>query len=684
MTMCTTLLIALLSTTAQLPGADAYLTGANAERDRNWKTAQSAYASVAQVEGPLTPYALARQAVCLAKAGNVDGGEAMLRQVLKAYPDGPWVKMIQSDLADLLKNQRRNIEAAPLYAEVLDMTPQPTWFDTHKWRAAENMTASPMLSEAGYTLFEEIMDTGRWRSTRRDAAYRLTQSNVAEHVLPALHVLLDSGVPERVEEVMPRLLTPGVMNNPLLRAQWQVAQGRLLLLKGAVEQGRLLLGAVASLYPDTPAGHQAIEYLVRSHVAQNDDAIANSYLLYLLKIDPDSPSAGNALFWWGELLAANGGEADAVSKFASLAELQPEHPKADTALELAAAIQRKRGQNRAALLLYEWLAARYPDSSYRPESLYWTGRLWEAAGDRRRAGLAYQRAANGPLGIFYVHRAVEKLHDMRLAPEKTGATLSILGVNSGYVRPRGSATPDVEPFPAEWSAQPWFQRLYFFCNHGLEEGEWEAQYLLRELEKDPRPALKLRVAADAGVAESAMQIAARSEWLEHASDEHDVERIHFPRAYWPYAVEMGKAAGLDPYLVLALAKQESMFRARSTSSAGARGVMQLMPPTAKWMNDVESAITNEDVADLEDPRSSIKLGAYYLRRMLSRSDGNLIFALCSYNAGPGNLDKWRARYSTADLDAFIENIPFDETKHYVKKVLGNYAAYRSLYPAAAQ
>lgn len=683
MTMCATLLIALLSTTAQLPGADAYLSGAHAERSRNWNSAQSAYATAAQVEGPLTAYALARQAVCLGKSGNAEGGEAMLRQVLNAYPDGPWVKMIQSDLADLLKGQRRNLEAAPLYAEMLDMTPQPTWFETRKWRAAENMTATSMLSEAGYTLFEEIMETGRWRSTRRDAAYRLTQSNTAEHVLPALHVLLDSGVPERVEEVLPKLLTPGVLNNPRLRAQWQVAQGRLLLLNGAVEQGQLLLGAVASLYPDSPAGHQAIEYLVRSHVAQNEDAIATSYLLYLIKVAPDSPFAGNALFWWGELLAANGAEADAVSKFASLAELQPEHPMADTALERAAAIQRKSGQNRAALLLYEWLASRYPGSSYRPEGLYWTGRLWEAAGDRRRAGLAYQRAANGPMGTFYVHRAVEKLHDMRLAPEKTGATLSILGTNAGYVRPRGAAMPSEEPFPAEWSSQPWFQRLYFFGAHGLEEGEWEAQYVLRELQKDPQPALKLRVVADAGVAESAMQIAARSEWLKGASVEDDFQRIHFPRAYWPYAVEMGRATGLDPYLVLAVAKQESMFRARSTSSAGARGVMQLMPPTAKWMNEVESAITNEDVADLENPRSSIKLGAYYLRRMLSRSDGNLIFALCSYNAGPGNLDKWRARYSAADLDAFIENIPFDETKHYVKKVLGNYAAYRSLYPAAA-
>ena len=68
--------------------------------------------------------------------------------------------------------------------------------------------------------------------------------------------------------------------------------------------------------------------------------------------------------------------------------------------------------------------------------------------------------------------------------------------------------------------------------------------------------------------------------------------------------------------------------------------------------------------------------------VVERSDGNLVYALASYNAGPGNCDKWRTRLPKADLEVFVEAIPFSETRNYVKLVLGNYAAYHSLYPPA--
>lgn len=69
-----------------------------------------------------------------------------------------------------------------------------------------------------------------------------------------------------------------------------------------------------------------------------------------------------------------------------------------------------------------------------------------------------------------------------------------------------------------------------------------------------------------------------------------------------------------------------------------------------------------------------------MHRMLSRSGNNKVFALASYNAGPGNCDKWRARFPGYSTEQFIDAIPFSETHDYVKKVLANYAAYHSLYP----
>jgi soluble lytic murein transglycosylase len=157
-------------------------------------------------------------------------------------------------------------------------------------------------------------------------------------------------------------------------------------------------------------------------------------------------------------------------------------------------------------------------------------------------------------------------------------------------------------------------------------------------------------------------------------------RVSYPRGYWPEVLKIGKEAGVDPYLVLAVARQESMFRPAIKSYAGATGVMQLMPGTAKHLAQKNPHITPEHAADLESPANSLRLGAYYLRSMLDRSKGNLVFALASYNAGPGNCDKWRAKFGSVDMETFIDSIPFFETREYVKIVLGNYAAYYSLYP----
>ena len=111
--------------------------------------------------------------------------------------------------------------------------------------------------------------------------------------------------------------------------------------------------------------------------------------------------------------------------------------------------------------------------------------------------------------------------------------------------------------------------------------------------------------------------------------------------------------------------------------------MQVMPSTARWLADVDPSIERRHAEHIETPGNALRLGAVYLRRMLDRTDGNVALALAAYNAGPGNLNKWRKRYDESDLDEFIERIPFNETRDYVKRVLGNYSAYLTLYPDAA-
>jgi predicted Zn-dependent protease len=150
-----------------------------------------------------------------------------------------------------------------------------------------------------------------------------------------------------------------------------------------------------------------------------------------------------------------------------------------------------------------------------------------------------------------------------------------------------------------------------------------------------------------------------------------------------YAAIIADEAGIrnkvDPLLVQALMKQESTFQADIVSKVGAIGLMQLMPYTAK---DVARNLNmlRPSANDLTKPNINIRLGVKYLEEVLQSFDYNMVFAIASYNAGPHRIRQWAKKYNfTNDPDMFVENIPYKETRNYVKKVLQNYWTYQELY-----
>jgi soluble lytic murein transglycosylase len=138
---------------------------------------------------------------------------------------------------------------------------------------------------------------------------------------------------------------------------------------------------------------------------------------------------------------------------------------------------------------------------------------------------------------------------------------------------------------------------------------------------------------------------------------------------------------LNPMLVTALIRQESRFEPQIQSSVGAAGLMQVMPETAEFIASKIQAKTY----NLKDPEDSIKLGTWYLDHTHDEYDGNSMLAVASYNAGPGAVSEWLTSSKTRDPDEFVEAIPYDETKGYVKSVFANYWNYLRLYnPEIAQ
>jgi soluble lytic murein transglycosylase len=133
------------------------------------------------------------------------------------------------------------------------------------------------------------------------------------------------------------------------------------------------------------------------------------------------------------------------------------------------------------------------------------------------------------------------------------------------------------------------------------------------------------------------------------------------------------ANNLDPLIIISLIRQESAFNPLATSRVGAKGLMQLMPATAKRFN------RKVKVKHLGNPEINVALGAKYLKLLLTRFDGNLIYALASYNAGENRIDRWKKEiFRNDDPLATIEAIPFEETRNYVKLIYRNRFFYSLL------
>ncbi len=156
-----------------------------------------------------------------------------------------------------------------------------------------------------------------------------------------------------------------------------------------------------------------------------------------------------------------------------------------------------------------------------------------------------------------------------------------------------------------------------------------------------------------------------------ASD-HSLDFALYPIPHW----QPKNGFKIDPSLLFALARQESGFRATAVSPDGAMGLMQLMPKTASMMQKISGA--HKDNAS--DPSSNLALGQGYVLHLLDNAlvDGNLIYMLTAYNAGPGKLQEWKREFSQADPLLFIESIPYGETRAYIMQVMTNYWMYSEL------
>jgi soluble lytic murein transglycosylase len=419
----------------------------------------------------------------------------------------------------------------------------------------------------------------------------------------------------------------------------------------------------------------------------------------LLKIPPGSPHEAEAAFLLARLAARRARKAapyaDVVSRF-------PGTPWAEESLVALANDQQKDARDEAALPWYRRLLEEFPDGRY-VERATWrvgiadfrAGRFEEAARLMERVARQRPQASTTPVFLYWTGRAREargRTSEARALFEETARRFkrSYHGVLAQRALERLPAVPTALP-PAILAAGP----------PGLDVGEPALSRIrqlllierwaeaIEELRALPRSTTQQATIAWAewkrGRLRSALAAMRRAypEWVGEAGDRLPEEawRILYPLEHADALRQKALEEELDPALVAALVLQESSFDADAVSAAGARGLMQVMPPTGRTLARQLGVRYRRSM--LHDPETSLDFGTHYLRSLIERFGGQVERALAAYNAGPHRVDAWTAERPDLSAEEFVEAIPFTETRYYVMNVLAAREQYRQLYALGA-
>jgi len=660
---------------AGLPGEATYLQGCDLYRAGSFPQAIRAFEVAGGADPALAPWAAVRMGMCLAGQRKTEEAKAVFMQVADG-PRGPWQAMARGHLSKLFAEGEDDAGIVTQLADFAAIEPLPWWIDDYVWQYSESALRQPGDQRTGFAFFREKAENTWYIKPRLDASKFLLRSSAPADQSTALLGLLRSSAYRDIQDTLPKL-----------SISLSDEDNRTILVAGLANQltdsdsaNDASAIAVLKRHASNPAARFVLAYASRMVASRKDFATAEALCSALIELDPESRDAGETIWWLGGALERAGRIQDAERVYEWLPSRCKNHFRADDALNQLGELYLAQGNPKKGMEYLLRLGREYPDSRFRPGAYYTCAMHPLIQADPDLKQLYLKSAADDGIGYYWAHRALVRLHDMTKPTEAPAVNLRVDGANPVLLPAEGYLEP-LPPIPSMISDSEEYQRLAFFARHGLEESEWEVLPLLQSLKDVEFKEPYYRAFAEAGLAHTALQFAVHEGWGIDEKGKRSIARLRleYPLAYWPEVQELAKAVELDPYLILAVAKQESTFRPNLTSHAGASGVMQLMPSTAKWLADVDPNIEKSHVANLESPVNSLRLGAFYLQRMFERSNGNLVDTLASYNGGPGNRDKWRKRFPNYDLDDFIEAIPFEETKTYVQKVLGNYAAYRSLY-----
>ncbi|HKV38037.1 MAG TPA: transglycosylase SLT domain-containing protein, partial [Blastocatellia bacterium] len=446
----------------------------------------------------------------------------------------------------------------------------------------------------------------------------------------------------------------------------QIRRGICLLNTRQMAAAATAFEGVTSNDPNIQA--EALQYRAEALLRGSSLKQASAVVDRLVTQHRDSHWASTALFNLAAYLDKHDARDAAAVRYKQLLSVFPrsEHaPEASYALGWNS--YRDHQYADAARVLEQHLADyRYPDSKFMGESGFWAAKAEEHLGNKKRAltlyNLVIARYRYGYDGFCAARRVAVLKANSGITPETVTADSTMDRIRRNLTE----VQPVVETATGSESGR--VSRADDLELLGLTDlAIAEMNQALTAAPTSPKLNLRLaRIYARTGETFQATLTLRRAYPDLFSYKDSDLPRaaweIFFPLKYWDTIKQEARRHGIDPYIAAGLIRQESVFNPNAISRVGARGLMQLMTPTAQLAGkrEGETRITG---ADLYNPILNIKLGMNFLAQVIGEF-GRIEFAAAAYNAGAGRAKQWIAQHDTSDIDEWVENIPFTETRGY--------------------
>lgn len=628
----------------------------------------------------------------LGEAQSWSGSRAVaLKTLLKAKKGAPaWLTTrINRRLAELYLESGDAAKARTLLDADPDVSRLPELLYTRALaRQSSKLTALAQADWKALALKFPLHPHGVAAQARleADGAWSLT----FDEALARAQAMLNAGDAKKCLLALDAL-QPDALGEPkvaLLRGQALLTRGKE---KDQDAQAQL---AIAAQGPAAIAA-QALMTSAKRLMRLQDNAAARAAFKKLddsYPADPAADEAGYLAAW----LAMNSGDFDvAVADFTAFETRHPDSRRRDEArwFKGFSLIRAKKYSDARPVLLS--LSADFKKSQLAPQALYWAARAAQldgkpgaqaAAGatgatqqiaasgaDEKTGGQAAARAAvaQAPIDVVAEYRAVVTGYPGTFYGLLASERLQELSVEAPLPF---SVAPKVLPVkrPAGLELAALLARTGLFRD--------AAQEVSRALSTMPAAeALEwghaLQALGDFGAAHS---LAARHLWgAVYTQRAPEALSLMYPRAFRSSVEAWAAKHEIEPSLAWAIMRRESAFAPEVTSAADARGLMQIIPPTANSIAQ-ELKLPPADAAELYSPEWNIRLGTWYLKALSNRLQHPTLVA-AAYNGGPSSVAKWAKDRAEVQLDEWVEEIPFKETRGYVKQVTSDLFIYRQLY-----